>query len=324
MLVALEDIARTSKNDVFLIMSGWFQDKYEHELFSNELKRLAPTIKVCLVDGRNKLVQEGIWHAADIFTSLSDNIQETFGITPIEAMATGLPVVISDWNGYKDTVRKGVDGFMVETVMPLNGEKFSQYYQSNSDYMKYVGLTSQVIGVSVNGCIDAYKDLINNKELRLQMGKNAQDNAKQFDWSYIIPKYQELWKELSDIRKSSNHSFTAVKPCYEDPFVLFGSYPTINLSYNHIVRLVSGTNMDYLNYVKKSPLVGFIIDEGAVSPKQEDIELIYSVIMDYLPHCINEFESKMTKEQYDVLLLNLSWLYKMGLIEIVNSELKGS
>ena len=28
-------------------------------------------------------------------------------------MAAGLPVVVSDWDGYRDTVRDGVDGFRI-------------------------------------------------------------------------------------------------------------------------------------------------------------------------------------------------------------------
>ena len=35
-------------------------------------------------------------HASDLFVSLSDNIQESFGLTPIEARAAGLPCVVSD------------------------------------------------------------------------------------------------------------------------------------------------------------------------------------------------------------------------------------
>src|SRR5207244_1790203 len=45
-----------------------------------------------------------------------DNLQETFGLTPIEAMACGVPQVVSDWDGYRDTVLDGVTGYLVPTV----------------------------------------------------------------------------------------------------------------------------------------------------------------------------------------------------------------
>ena len=30
-------------------------------------------------------------------------------------MAAGVPLVVSDWNGYRDLVRNGIDGFRVPT-----------------------------------------------------------------------------------------------------------------------------------------------------------------------------------------------------------------
>jgi glycosyltransferase involved in cell wall biosynthesis len=56
--------------------------------------------------------------AADLFISLADNIQETFGLTPVEAMAAELPVLVTDWDGYRETVRDGMDGFRIPTWMP--------------------------------------------------------------------------------------------------------------------------------------------------------------------------------------------------------------
>ena len=56
------------------------------------------------MDGRVPGVSQTAYAAADIFVSLSDNIQETFGLTPVEAMAAGLPVVASDWDGYRETI----------------------------------------------------------------------------------------------------------------------------------------------------------------------------------------------------------------------------
>ena len=51
--------------------------------------------------------------AADIFCSPADNLQETFGLSVLEAMASSLPVVASDWNGYRDLVVHGSTGFLV-------------------------------------------------------------------------------------------------------------------------------------------------------------------------------------------------------------------
>ena len=54
--------------------------------------------------------------AADILVMPTDNTQETFGLSLVEAHAAGLPVVASRYDGYKDIVRDGVDGFLVETM----------------------------------------------------------------------------------------------------------------------------------------------------------------------------------------------------------------
>ncbi len=65
----------------------------------------------------------GLYGAADVFLSLSDNIQETFGLTVVEALAAGLPVVASDWDGYKALVRDGISGYLVPTrTLPDDSE----------------------------------------------------------------------------------------------------------------------------------------------------------------------------------------------------------
>ena len=66
---------------------------------------------------RPEATRRSVWHAADVFVSPSDNIQETFGLAVLEAMASGLPVVASDWDGYRDLVADGETGFLVPTAM---------------------------------------------------------------------------------------------------------------------------------------------------------------------------------------------------------------
>jgi D-inositol-3-phosphate glycosyltransferase len=63
---------------------------------------------------RNELVT--YYRAADAFVSIP--WYEPFGITPVEAMACGLPVIGSDVGGIKYTVRDGETGFLVRARDP--------------------------------------------------------------------------------------------------------------------------------------------------------------------------------------------------------------
>ena len=81
------------------VLSGWAHNQAVFQAFLEGAVAFAPTVRVTFVDGTRSDIRHAVWHAADIFCSLSDNIQETFGLVIVEAMATGLPIVASDWTG---------------------------------------------------------------------------------------------------------------------------------------------------------------------------------------------------------------------------------
>ncbi|ACZ43083.1 glycosyl transferase group 1 [Thermobaculum terrenum ATCC BAA-798] len=51
----------------------------------------------------------------DIFVSPSNTISESFGLSIVEAMLHAVPIVCTSWSGYREIVRDGVDGFLVDT-----------------------------------------------------------------------------------------------------------------------------------------------------------------------------------------------------------------
>ena len=62
------------------------------------------------------------------------------------------PSVVSDWNGYRDTVRDGVDGFAVPTLMPPpgSGQDLAMAHAIESDnYDAYIGRAALSIVVDV-------------------------------------------------------------------------------------------------------------------------------------------------------------------------------
>src|SRR5262249_17249856 len=119
MYLALERVAERHK--VVLVECGWSDNDAIASAFNEARAKICPSVRSIVLDGREPTQLARAWACADCFCSLSDNIQETFGLTPIEAMASSLPCLVTDWNGYRDTVRDGIDGFAVPTLAPPSG-----------------------------------------------------------------------------------------------------------------------------------------------------------------------------------------------------------
>jgi D-inositol-3-phosphate glycosyltransferase len=72
---------------------------------------------VTFVGSRGRQALRSFYGAADVFVSTP--WYEPFGITPVEAMACGTPVVGSNVGGIKTTVRDGETGFLVPPNDPV-------------------------------------------------------------------------------------------------------------------------------------------------------------------------------------------------------------
>ena len=57
--------------------------------------------------------------------SLVDNTQETFGLAVTESKGAGLPLVVSDWSGYRDLVRDGIDGYLIPSAWASSASQVS-------------------------------------------------------------------------------------------------------------------------------------------------------------------------------------------------------
>ncbi|MGH2352850.1 MAG: glycosyltransferase, partial [Chloroflexota bacterium] len=62
-----------------------------------------------------------LYAAADVVVSASVNQRENGGLAQAEAQACGVPVVCSAWGGFKDVVRDGETGFLMEAVLIRHG-----------------------------------------------------------------------------------------------------------------------------------------------------------------------------------------------------------
>src|SRR5271166_6490558 len=165
MYVGLERAARQTGKRIVLILCGRAPLPEIETAFRDGAAQFCPDVRVIFADGYDAELHRQSWASADLFISMSDNIQETFGLTPIEAMAAGLPVVVSDWDGYKETVRDGVDGFRIPswTAPPGLGVGLAFGYASGAEsYGNYVGYQSQFTSIDINSCAAAFTRLLSD------------------------------------------------------------------------------------------------------------------------------------------------------------------
>ena len=231
MYQALEQVARQTQ--VVCIEAGVFPNEAIRSGFLAAQSALAPSVRFVWVDGNDQARYRQAWQGADVFVSLSDNIQETFGLTPVEAMAAGLPLVVSDWNGYKDTVRDGVDGLRVPTVLPPAGvgaDLAMRHALGADTYDFYVGRTSLATVVEPTALTAALTRLATDAELRAGMGAAGLARAqREFDWPVILRRYAQLADELAAIRVAAAGQAAEPWPQRADPFTRFAHFSSQTL-----------------------------------------------------------------------------------------------
>lgn len=170
--------------------------------------------------------------AADVFVSPVDNVQETFGLTPVEAMACGVPQVVSDWDGYRDTVLHGETGFLVPTTWadctraldlaaPLTGGGMLDHLAS-----------AQSVAVDVAALEAALATLVQQPELRQRMGAASRRRAvRHYAWRAVLAHYDALWEELGREARRAPLSRHTGYPAPEQ-FEVFRGYPSRLLAPN--------------------------------------------------------------------------------------------
>ena len=184
MFIALQKAAKRCGRRFHFVMAGWFpRGERDQTLYQEAANCYAPDVPVHFLDGKNQDVVRCCWAAADMFLSLVDNPQETFGLAPVEAMAAGVPLVVSDWDGYRYTVTDGEEGFLIPTLAPARAQQGRELALNHdhglTTYQDYVGSVAQHVAVDTEAAAAAIARLAEDLELRQRMGSAGRKTVRQ-------------------------------------------------------------------------------------------------------------------------------------------------
>lgn len=258
-----------------------------------------------------------LYAAADIFVSPIDNFQETFGIAVIEAMAAGLPVVVSDFDGYRDLVQDGVCGYRIPTIcLPLQARLADLRGILESSLASFYAAQSVALDDEI--LVQRLTALISDPFLRRRLGGEGSAHArKHFHWRNIIIEYETAWTALKSLAMTALPK--AIHANQPDPNLpslstVFGHYPTSTLLDSASLALslrgqavVKGDLMLPAVYEDASPL----LPDGMASWVISHLSIRAGTLGDLLAEGRGAIGS-----QDDLLRFTVVWLIKYGLVRI--------
>jgi glycosyltransferase involved in cell wall biosynthesis len=320
---ALEIAVQKTGKKVVLLECGWHANEFISKAYAQAASLACPSVRVVTLDGRKPEDRQTAWASTDVFCSLSDNIQETFGIAPIEAMAAGIPVVVSDWDGYKDTVRDGIDGFRIPTLMPqagLGGDLALRHALGLDTYDMYCGHACSLVAVDVQATAQAFERLFNSPQLRRQMGEAGRERAVGvYDWKTVIGQYEALWAQLSDIRATQGKDTKPLAhpwPGRMDPFHAFASYPSQALTPQTVLALVDANVELALQRTLQYRQLAMIDFAKLILPSEEEIKAVLSAGTNQ--QSAEQWVQGVPTDRRPYVLRLLAWLLKLGVLKVVS------
>jgi hypothetical protein len=239
-------------------------------------------------------------------------------------MAAGLPVVVSDWDGYKDTVRHGVDGFRIPTCMPQAGlatDLALRHALEVDTYDMYCGHTCSLISVDIEATAQAFIQLFESAELRQRMGQAGKLRAQQiYDWSTVIAQYETLWQEQTQLRLAAQTADQVVVPPHAwpariDPFFAFESYPTQTLKPTSMLALADASATEALLRVNQYKTLAMVNFAKLVLPTDAEISQVLNAAAQG-PTSAQALVKGIEPSRQAFVLRSLAWLLKLGVLRL--------
>jgi alpha-maltose-1-phosphate synthase len=242
-------------------------------------------------------------------------VQESFGLTVIEAMAAGLPVIASNWDGYREALQDGVNGILVDSYFPPAhlGETAYRYFSGLDNYDFYVGGLSQLCFVDLEQTASAIARLAGDQALRKKLGAVARKTIEQgFEWSVVMQRYLELWREQSErLQAARQKTPNAVAWQAFDPAATFARFPSQRFSGTS--RLVAGPQFERWNDIAALP--GVVVNAGVLTAR-EQYQALRAPFADGKARSVDDVLSAFAEIHRPAVLRTLHWAVKIGLLSL--------
>jgi len=206
-------LVRRTPRRLLLVIAG-SDTQHEAQGLTDLAQRLGLVDQLKIITDFPDEDKADILNCADIFLSLSDNLQESFGINLIEAMAMALPVVCTDWDGYKDIVDEGVTGYRIPTTWTAQERPEDAVGALTNLYdHAVIHRISRGIRVDMDALIARTLELIEHEATRRNLGDKGREKAeREYSARTEILRWEALWQELGEMAQKDEREYPDLSP----------------------------------------------------------------------------------------------------------------
>jgi hypothetical protein len=138
-----------------------------------------------------------------------------------------------------------------------------------------------------------------------------------FDWRVVIERYQQLWTELAERRRSAAESVPRqagqpVQPTRADPYRAFAGYATSTLAPDDVIALAPDATPAMFDSVSSHASIAFA---RAVNPPAADTHRLLETLKGG-SRTVAQLAQDWPREALALRARSLLWLAKMGLVRI--------
>jgi glycosyltransferase involved in cell wall biosynthesis len=177
-----------SQSDVRMVIAGGVAatDRPYVERLTSLAGELGVGSRVSILAHVSAREKADLLSAADLFVSTATNPQESFGIALVEAMAAGLPILATDWNGYREVLPDAYAAHLLPTI--------ADHDVANSLEQR---LLSDAAATPLWQVVDGAERLLRDKALRERLGAIGLEYATALTWQAAAEKIIALLEHLN-------------------------------------------------------------------------------------------------------------------------------
>jgi D-inositol-3-phosphate glycosyltransferase len=285
------------------------------------VRKLKLDFKVRILSPVDPALRVPLYSAADVFISPADNLQETFGIAPVEAMACGLPQVVSDWDGYRDTVAHESTGFLIPTLWSACHAD-TNVLATDSQWERPHFLLAQSVAVDCEAFAKKIALLIESPELCNRMSTASRKRAVElYSWPAVMKQYAALFDSLMAMAAEWNRAAApvpGVAPPYfvPDYFETYRGYASRVLDEDTPVKLAR----PFLSRSHFSSELPYAPLQELETAQLRAVARSLAAGVKPLSEVIADVRKNFSGSTNDSVLRHVMWLLKYGFLSVVAAD----